>query len=158
MDACNITKKSVAHSLDFMQVEEREYEWYIISCLSSFLGRCIAQQMEKLHQQLKICFLSSSFPQKEVSHRAVHQSRTFQGTDISLVMQMLKDSLILVQICLLLLHLSLKCTAWDIGCENWTKNDMSLWQQHQTFVPRQNKTSQRCKCNFHLSPCRFSME
>jgi len=43
MNACNITKKSVAHSLDFVQVEEREYEWYIISCLSSFLGRCIAQ-------------------------------------------------------------------------------------------------------------------
>lgn len=148
----------MAHSLDFVQVEEREYEWYIISCLSSFLGRCIAQQMEKLHQQLKICFLSSSFPQKEVSHHTVHQSCIFQGTDISLEMQMLKDSLISVQICLFLLHLSLKCTAWDIGCENWTKNDTSLWQQHENFIPWRTKTSQRCKCNFHLNPCRFSTE
>lgn len=31
-----------------------------------------------------------------MSHHAVHQSSAFQGTDISPVMQMLKDSLILV--------------------------------------------------------------
>lgn len=92
MDACKITKRSVVCSLDFVQVEDREYELCIISCLSSFLGSCIAQQMEKFHQQLKICSLSSSFPQKEGNHCAVCKSSTFQAIDTSLVMQMLKDS------------------------------------------------------------------
>lgn len=48
--------------------------------------------MEKFHQQLKICSLSSSFPQKKANHCAVHKSFTFQAIDTSPVMQMLKDS------------------------------------------------------------------
>lgn len=90
MDACNITKRSVLHSLDFVQVEDREYELCIISCLSSFFGSCIAQQMEKFHQQLKSvpCHLPSHGKKRIV----VRKSSTFQGIDTCPVMQMLKDS------------------------------------------------------------------